>query len=69
MCFGLPVMVLTQRLKKRNQSDSVIAETHHDERTITNDMPANEETDEKLKGLKKAKASAHIFTEVAKNRR
>ena len=55
-------MVLTQRLKKRNRSDSVIAETHHDERTITDDMTANEETDGKLKGLKKkAKASAHIF--------
>lgn len=31
LCLGLPSMVLTQRLKKRNQSDSVLAESHNDE--------------------------------------
>ncbi|TFK90637.1 phospholipid:diacylglycerol acyltransferase [Polyporus arcularius HHB13444] len=44
-------MTLTQRLKKRNQSDSLIAEAHHDEPTTTHDIDAvKDEVDKKLKG-------------------
>lgn len=62
----LPAMTLTQRLKKRNQSDSLIAEAQHDERTTTHDIDAvKDEIDKKSKGAQqKPKASIYLACTV-----
>ena len=51
-------MVLTQRLKRRNQSDSVLSDTHHDENPDTSQtiQDIKEEVKHKLE-IKKAKVS------------
>ena len=50
-------MPLTQRLKKRNQSDTVLAASHHDAQPVPQDIhDVKEEVERKLK---KAKVSAY----------